>query len=144
MRFLRAQCASPWLCLGDFNEVLTGDEQIGGNDREGWQMAAFQDAVSDCRLVDLGYHGLPYTWDNRQDGNRNVKVRLDHALGDDRFMATLGESEVFHIPLAESDHCGLLMEVREKKVGGGRHGRRKAKPFRYDNMWKQHGEYRSS
>lgn len=34
LRFLRAQSNSPWLCLGDFNEVLLAKEQIGGNDRE--------------------------------------------------------------------------------------------------------------
>lgn len=113
MRFLRAQSASPWLCMGDFNEVLSVDEQIGGNERESWQIAAFQDAVDDCRLSDLGYHGLPYTWDNRQDGDRNVKCRLDREFGDEVFMQSMGEIEVFHLPLTESDHCGLLIEVRE-------------------------------
>jgi len=34
MRFLRAQSDDPWLCVGDFNEVLAADEQIGGNERE--------------------------------------------------------------------------------------------------------------
>jgi hypothetical protein len=129
------------LCLGDFNEVLLAEEQIGGNDREAWQMAAFQDAVNDCHLTDLGYHGLPYTWDNRQDAGRNVKVRLDRAFGDNRFLDAMGDSEVFHIPLAESDHCGVLVEVREKKPSGQRRSRRKLRPFRYENMWKSHGEY---
>ncbi|KAG2583695.1 hypothetical protein PVAP13_6KG193318 [Panicum virgatum] len=140
MRFLRAQSSSPWLCVGDFNEVLSVDEQFGVNEREGWQVAAFQDAVNDCRLLDLGFHGLAYTWDNRQEGDRNVKVRLDRALGDDAFLASLGESEVHHIPLTESDHCGVLVEVRER-VLVSRNGRRKPKPFRYENMWKSHGEY---
>lgn len=141
MRFLKAQSDSPWLCLGDFNEVLLAEEQFGGNGREPWQVAAFQDAVSDCHLSDLGFHGLLYTWDNRQEGDRNVKVRLDRALGDDRFMSQLGVTEVFHLPLAESDHCGLLVEVRETVIPGRRRGRRKPRPFRYENMWKSHGEY---
>jgi hypothetical protein len=47
LRFLRVQSDSPWQCLGNFNEVLLAEEQIGGNDRdrEAWQMAAFEDAV---------------------------------------------------------------------------------------------------
>jgi hypothetical protein len=139
---MRAQSALPWLCVGDFNEVLMVEEHIGGNDREAWQMAAFQDVVDDCHLTDLGYHGLPYTWDNRQDGSRNVKVHLDHALGDNKFMERLRDTEVYHIPLTESDHCGLLVEVREKVQAGGRHGRRRSKPFPYENMWKSHGEYK--
>lgn len=140
MRFLRAQSTTPWLCMGDFNEVLAAEEQMGANEREQWQINAFQDMVNDCRLTDLGFHGLPFTWDDRQEGNRNVKARLDRALGDTRFMLEMGQSEVFHIPLAESDHAGLLVEVRER-VTAGRRGRRKPKPFRYENMWKQHGEY---
>jgi hypothetical protein len=43
-----------------------------------------------------------------------VKVRLDRALGDNKFLEAMGESEVFHIPLAKSDHCGILVEVRER------------------------------
>ena len=112
MRFLRAQSSVPWLCVGDFNEVLSVEEQFGVNEREQWQVAAFQDAVNDCGFTDLGFHGLPFTWDNRQEGDRNVKALLDRALGDNRFMAKLGDSEVFHLPLAESDHAGLLVEVR--------------------------------
>jgi hypothetical protein len=59
LRFLRAQSDAPWLCLGDFNEVLAPDEHIGVNEREHWQIAAFQEVVQDCRLIDLGFNGLP-------------------------------------------------------------------------------------
>lgn len=126
-------------CVGDFNEVLSAEEQFGANERELWQVTMFQEAVDDCRLADLGYHGLPFTWDN-QEGDQNVKVRLDRGLGDDRFLAAMGESEVFHLLLTESDHCGLLVEIRERvlaKPGG----LRKPKPFCYENMWKQHEDY---
>lgn len=139
MRFL-AQSAAPWLFLGDFNEVLSVEEQLGGNEREQWQIAVFQDVVNDCRLTDLGFHGLPYTWDNRQEEGSNVKVHLDRALGDSKFMMELGESEVFHILLAKSDHSGLLVEVRQREPAA-RRGRRRPKPFQYENMWKNHGEY---
>ena len=140
MRFLRAQSDDPWLCVGDFNEVLAADEQIGGNEREQWQISAFQDVVNDCDLTDLGFHGLPYTWDNHQEADRNVKVRLDRALGDNKFMTELGASEVYHLPLVESDHAGLLVEVRQRDLAT-RGGRKRRKPFRYENMWQNHGEY---
>lgn len=38
-------------------------------------------------------------------------------------MDVMGDSEVFHIPLAELDHCGLLVEVRAKEPAGRRCGR---------------------
>jgi hypothetical protein len=34
LRFLRGQLDSPWICLGDFNEVLSSDEHFGANERE--------------------------------------------------------------------------------------------------------------
>jgi hypothetical protein len=54
LRFLRVQSAYPLLCVGDFNEVLSTDEQIGGNEREPWQVAAFQEVVNDYCLANLG------------------------------------------------------------------------------------------
>jgi len=52
LRFLRAQSDLPWLCAGDFNEVLSADEHFGVNEREAWQMAGFQEMATDC-----GYSG---------------------------------------------------------------------------------------
>lgn len=49
--------------------------------------------------------------------------------------------EVFHVPLAKSDHAGLVVEVRQREVGAVRRSRQKPKSFRYENMWKSHGEY---
>jgi hypothetical protein len=45
-------------------------------------MAGFQQAVTECGLVDLGFTRLPYTWDNQRDDERNVKVRLDRSFDD--------------------------------------------------------------
>lgn len=134
MRFLRAQLDLPWLCAGDFNEVLAAEEHFGVNERESWQIAGFQEAVADCGFLDLGFNGLQYTWDNQQDGNHNVKVRLDRALGDHRFIDVLGDSSVKNTPTAFSDHAALVIEIKER-VNNGRKGRRKTRPFRYEHMW---------
>jgi hypothetical protein len=140
MRFLRAQSASPWLCVGDFNEVMQAEEHFGVREREQWQMMAFQEMMHDCHLTDLGYRGLPYTWDNFQEGERNVKARLDRAFGDEKFLTSMGDTDVLHIPVAESDHCALLISLKDKGLGPGAQ-RRRMKPFRYENMWKMHADY---
>ncbi|KAL5823122.1 hypothetical protein ACOSQ4_021022 [Xanthoceras sorbifolium] len=56
----------PWLCGGDFNELLHMEENI----------------VELCDFVDLGFSGPLFTWNNKRGGARNVQERLD------RFFAT--------------------------------------------------------
>jgi hypothetical protein len=84
----------PWLCTGDFNEVLSQDEHFGRHEREDWQMAWFREAVEYRDFTDLGYSGLPYTWENKQVGGDNVKARLDRVFGDDRFLQSFGATNV--------------------------------------------------
>lgn len=80
LRFLWNESDLPWLCVRDFNEILHDHEQFGGNDREEWKKEGFREMVQYCEFMDLGYSGAPYTWDNRREGDRNIKVRLDRAL----------------------------------------------------------------
>jgi hypothetical protein len=63
LRYLRRQDDLPWLCAGDFNEILKQEEQIGindtlkknigVNDRNEQQMENFRECLADCRLIDL-------------------------------------------------------------------------------------------
>ena len=59
LKFFRREFDNPWLCAGDFNEVLCSSEQFGGNEREDWKMGGFIDTFEECRFSDLGYSGLP-------------------------------------------------------------------------------------
>ncbi|PNT77188.1 hypothetical protein BRADI_1g58881v3 [Brachypodium distachyon] len=52
--FLRGESTLPWMCLGDFNEVLCREEHLGINEREGWQMDNFREAIDICGLCDIG------------------------------------------------------------------------------------------
>jgi hypothetical protein len=53
-----------WLCLGDFNEILSLGEKSSRSYRSKNQMEAFQHALDDCNLLDLGFIGPKYTWCN--------------------------------------------------------------------------------
>ena len=46
----------PWLCIGDFNEVLRSDEHVGIGRRSASQIQGFRDTVDVCNLIDLGYN----------------------------------------------------------------------------------------
>jgi hypothetical protein len=74
-------------------------------------MLDFREILSHCDLYNLGFGGQPWTYDNKQAGESNVKVRLD------RFVATLGWSSWFpdaslqHIVSSRSDHCPILLHM---------------------------------
>jgi hypothetical protein len=135
---LRKEYNNPWICAGDFNEVLYGTEQIGGNERQEWKMEGFRDAIEECKLEDLGFYGVPYTWDNKQQGDKNIKVRLDRALGDDKFQECFDNTIVNHLQCCESDHCALLISVRQSDWIDVA---LTEKPFRFENAWTRHERY---
>lgn len=58
MRFFKADCDLPWLCIGDLNEVLRREEQYGSNEHGMGQINAFREAVDVYQLCDLRYNGL--------------------------------------------------------------------------------------
>ena len=62
MRHLHARPCLPWVCLGDFNELLASDEKNGGNSKLMAPMVEFRNTPLHCGLVDMGFSGYPFTW----------------------------------------------------------------------------------
>ena len=58
----------PWVVCGDFNEALWQHEHFLRTSRGESQMEAFRDTLFVCELIDLGFSGAPYTYDNGQLG----------------------------------------------------------------------------
>ena len=68
MKILRGENALPWVCMGDFNEILRPEEQMGPNERDSAQIEGSREAVDVCELADLGYKGLDWTFEKRVAG----------------------------------------------------------------------------
>ena len=74
MRELHRKLSLPWLCCGDFNEILFNHEKEGGPPRAERCMEKFRQALEDCELHDLGFVGDAFTWRNHHhDANRYTK-----------------------------------------------------------------------
>lgn len=82
LNILNQQLRLPWLCAGDFNEVLYTHEKRGGPDRPQAAMERFRLALAECGLRDLGYTGDKFTWRNHSHiASKYIKERLDRAVG---------------------------------------------------------------
>jgi exonuclease III len=121
---------SPWLCMGDFNEILDNSERIGNGVRPGWQIRDFREAVVYSELHDLGFSGLPFTWRNKRDGIAFVTARLDRMLASATWVAEYDGAGVYHLPVQNSDHCPLLLDVPSGSIVVKR-----KKIFRFEAMW---------
>jgi hypothetical protein len=131
---LKASSSLPWSVMGDFNEALWQYEHFSICLRPESQMMAFRDALMICGLKDLGFKGLPYTYDNRRAGQSNVCVRLDRAMADDSWRDIFTEVSVVHLVSPCSDHCPVLVQLgREEREMNGR------KCLNYEILWERDG-----
>ena len=77
----------PWMCIGDFNEVLCSSEHVGIGMRSNAQIQAFRDTVDICMLIDIGYKGRQWTFEKRVAGGTYTRCRLDRELISDEMSA---------------------------------------------------------
>ena len=71
--------------MGDFNEVVSLSEKLGGGGRSSSQMRDFQLALEEFNLVDQGYWGPKYTWSNYREGYEFTKERLDRGVANNEW-----------------------------------------------------------
>jgi exonuclease III len=106
----------PWLCIGDFNEIINLAEMKGGAKRAQRQMTEFQEALEDSQLCDLGYKGPKYTWNNGREGGAFTKERLDRATANTEWRLMYPDMEVMVLAKRSSDHHPILVCLNEKRM----------------------------
>ena len=94
----------PWLCFGDFNEILSREEKLGGALRSQRQMDGFKEVVNVCGFKDLGYNSPDFTW-----CNNCVYLRLDRAFATNDWINMFSGTRVLHLIDSTFDHCTLLI-----------------------------------
>ena len=136
MRSLASQSTLPWLCLGDFNEILRWSEKKGGNDRAEWQMNNFREAVDVCGLQEVDFNGYKFTYDNGREQGTYIQCRLDRAFGSDAWFDLFSDSQLVHLEREWSDHAPIKLFLwprnREMVLGD--------RPFRFEQFWGKEDE----
>lgn len=98
-------------------------------------MAVFRDCLELCEVSDLGFSGVPFTYDNKRAGRRNVRVRLDRAVADMAWRDIFADASVTHLVSPCSDHCPVLVQiVQEQQVQNKRRCRQ------YELFWERASE----
>ncbi|KAH7851462.1 hypothetical protein Vadar_011960 [Vaccinium darrowii] len=126
----------PWMCLGDFNQVMQGSDKLGGHYPSQNSIIAFHGLISDCGRVDLEYKGPKYTWRNNRRGEDFIMERIDLAFANSKWRELYDKAMVFVEPAIGSNHNPLLLntDVPLNRVG---------KPFRFESFWATEDSYKS-
>ena len=97
--------------VGDFNEAMWQNKHFSRVKRSAKLMADFREIMSECNLFDLGFHGVPWTYNNKLEGDKNVKVQLDRAVACPQWTAMFPQCKVQHVISSRSDHYPLFIQL---------------------------------
>ncbi|KAH7840676.1 hypothetical protein Vadar_020103 [Vaccinium darrowii] len=118
----------PWLCMGDFNQVLSISDKVGGNCPNQSAISEFHGMISESGLIDLEFKGPRFTWRNNRIGEDFIMERIDMAFANAKWREMFDKAMVFVEPAVGSDHNPLVLntDVPLNKVG---------RPFKFESFW---------
>jgi hypothetical protein len=121
----------PWLCIGDFNMILSQQDKMGGLPYASSSMDFFHDFVNTNGMVDLGFIGTPFTWSNHRDGHNLIRQRLDRGLASSQWVHLFPSFSILHLPVSSSDHNPLLLDTAQS-------ANFLLRPFKFEEFWTHH------
>lgn len=121
-------CAGPWCIASDFNSILEQKEKLGGRPFTSGSICRFRRIVDELELIDLGFSGNLFTWNNWRVGQANIQERLDRGLASSIWRTILPHASVVHLPAINSDHKPIIIFTNPKVVSI-------PKPFLFEGMW---------
>lgn len=119
----------PWLCIGNFNELISHDEKLGGALRSERLMAVFRDGISDCGLLEVSFFGSKFTW-HKGTGEDAIYERLDRVLVSQSFLNLFPNAIENHIVKVAYDHDPILLNCLSIDVVTQRQW-----SFMFENVW---------
>uniref|UniRef100_A0A803P9M1 CCHC-type domain-containing protein n=1 Tax=Cannabis sativa TaxID=3483 RepID=A0A803P9M1_CANSA len=110
LRNIKEEVHGSWLCTGDFDEVVSLSEKVGGRIRRDVAMEDFRKVIDDCSLIDFCSSKTDLTWCNGHEVNP-VMERLDRGLCNEEWLQNFDGADILVLDWWESDHRPLVVEM---------------------------------
>uniref|UniRef100_A0A803QD63 Reverse transcriptase n=1 Tax=Cannabis sativa TaxID=3483 RepID=A0A803QD63_CANSA len=123
----------PWAVGGNFNEILSQREKMGGSSKLSYLINNFRKALDSCQLRDVGFEGSDYTWCNGRKQNL-IFERLDQVCGNSDWFEKFSQAIVKHLDCINSDHCPLLLTEKDPS-SRMQHMARWRSRFHFESAW---------
>ncbi|KAA3488532.1 non-ltr retroelement reverse transcriptase [Gossypium australe] len=111
------------LYLNDSNLTWT-TQTIRGLPRGQKRMDAFRETLEECKLMDIGYSGVWFTWEKGNLPETNIRERLDRGVANEEWLLLFPMVKVQHLPYSTSDHCPIFINTDTLDISIG-HRRQK-------------------
>jgi hypothetical protein len=120
----------PWLCAGNFNEILTSTEKFGRRRRPRYLKENFRTTLEYCGLFEIPCRGSVFTWNNGKEGDDFTKEKLDRVVANHAWHNLFPNVDSSVELVLFSNHLPLTIYL-----SGSMGGRRKGRCFRYEAGW---------
>ncbi|KAI5663501.1 hypothetical protein M9H77_22824 [Catharanthus roseus] len=122
----------PWLVLGDFNNILNGNERRGQSSVSSYEVRDFMKCCVDLGLVDINSRGFYFTWTNN-----NTWSKIDRAMCNQEWLAEGFNTVANFLPsVCFLDHSPCVVGLFETN-------RQTKQRFMLFKMWSDHGRFLS-
>lgn len=84
--------------------------------------------MNEFGLVDLGFAGHPFTWNNKRIDSHNIQERLDRGIASYSWRLLYPNATIKHLTPHQSDHKPILLYTSPPQPT-------QPCPFRFESMW---------
>ena len=122
----------PWFLIGDFNDIVNGQEKTGGRERPEGSFSDFRTFLAENDLFDIPHTGDFLSWRGVR-GDDVVRCRLDRAVANSSWFDLFTSASLEYLRYEGSDHRPILtcFDLTKKKGKG---------LFRFDRRLKDNPE----
>ena len=117
-----------WLCMGDFNQVWSQAEKLGGRLIADSSSGGPRSVIEENWFIDMMFSGNPFTWSNKREGLANIKERLDRAFANNRRRFLFPRATVYHFLASTLDHSPIILFTKGEQKNLKR-------PFKFGEAW---------
>jgi len=137
LHHLKSFSPDPWVCVGDFNEIVEQSEKEGAALRGESQMEGFRAVLEMCELSDLGFVGPKFTWNNGRSDELFTKERLDRAVANPAWCNYFQEVLVLILAAHTSNHNLVLVSFSTHPIVRSNYHR----SFKFEDSWTSDSEW---
>ncbi|KAF4392103.1 hypothetical protein F8388_004432 [Cannabis sativa] len=128
------QINGSWLCVGDFNEIVSLTEKSGGRSRGAAAMEAFKKTLDRCQLIDFCSVKSEFTWCNGHESSQ-VMERLDRGLCNLEWLQQFEGADIQLLDWWESDHRALVVDFPLAEEGHPDGRIKRVGRFHFEEAW---------